>query len=80
MSYVIYHGPLGGFIVKRDGMNIGVENPEFAKRFDTRRDAVDARPGHSRDMGGNGYVGCVMSYGDAIRAYEEMLRMRPRRY
>ena len=61
MGYVIYHAPLGGYVEKRDGMNVGRKNARFATWYATRGEAMRARPGHDKAMGGNGYVGAVMS-------------------
>lgn len=67
--YVIYHDQLGGFIEKTGGWNIAHQNPRWATRFKTREDAMRNRPGHSRDMGGAGPSGAVMTYEEASRRY-----------
>jgi len=69
MNFVIFHKGLGGFIEKRDAMNIGHADPDLATRFDTREEAESRRPGHSRDMGGAGFSGAVMTIEAARAAY-----------
>lgn len=69
-GYVIHHGPLGGYIEKRDGMNIGHRDPRRATVFTDKQKAHDQRPGHHRDMGGHGFSGSVMAYDTALRWFE----------
>ncbi len=69
-GFVIFHAPLGGYIEKIGGMNIGHRDPRLATVFTTREAARDARPGHHRDMGGAGFVGSVVPLATAIRNYE----------
>jgi hypothetical protein len=69
VSYLIHHAPLGGYIEKRDGMNIGHQNPHLATRFATREEAHAARPGHHRDMGGSGFKGRIVSADEAFASW-----------
>lgn len=79
--FVIHSDRLGGYVLKQDGMNIPVDNPRDASGFFTEEEARNARPGHSRDMGGSGFHGTVQPLQRAIRNYEahEALFSRYRR-
>lgn len=59
MAYVIQM-PDGRYVRKGDGFNDFVREIEDATHFYTKDDAVAGKPGHHRDMGGNGFVGRVI--------------------
>ena len=79
-AFVIYHEPLGGYIVKDGGMNRGVRDPVDATIFSTREEAMDKRPGHSLSMGGAGLKGYVITLAYARSWYEAVRRARGRHY
>lgn len=67
--YVIKWANSTCYVLKRDGMNLMVNDPRDASTFPDRETAMDKRPGHGRDMGGNGYHGTVVKYDDAVWTY-----------
>lgn len=73
MSFVIAYN--GGFVLKDDGCNFTVKNPEDASFFNTKEDAMNARPGHHKDMGGDGFKGAVITYSYAKELYKMRIEM-----
>ena len=68
-----WHGPKARGVVyirKGGGCNTPVRNPNDATHFATKEAAHDARPGHHKDMGGNGYHGRVVTLESARRLAE----------
>jgi len=57
--FVIHCERLGGYVLKTGGWNLPVRSPWDATKFETREEALAARPGHGREMGGSGYHGTV---------------------
>jgi hypothetical protein len=62
--FVIWYdrGKTRGYVRKGDGTNNFVRDIEDATKFPTKEAAVAGKPGHHRDMGGDGYHGTVMPY------------------
>jgi hypothetical protein len=52
--------PDGRYVLKEGGWNHFVTDKQDATRYPTKEAALDARPGHHKDMGGAGYVGRVV--------------------
>jgi hypothetical protein len=68
--FVIHSDRIGGYVLKHDGINMVVDDPRDASGFFTEEEARNARPGHARSMGGDGFFGTVMPLQRAIRNYE----------
>lgn len=80
MFVIQMHNKLArSFVRKSGGFNDFVRNPEDATKFYTREAAMNARPGHHRDMGGDGPVGTVVTLAAAEQVYIDYARARDRR-
>jgi hypothetical protein len=63
-----------GYVKQAGGCWNYVPNPDNASMYSTRREAMDNRPGHHRDMGGSGFHGEVMTHMQARQIYEAVQR------
>lgn len=74
MSYVV--GWRSGYLLKKGGFNLEVEDPSRASFFSSRFEASNSRPGHDKAMGGKGFVGTVMTYERAEANYKALQELR----